>query len=61
MKLHEVLDDKTEDAKKLVKLLRKKANRANPRAPKQNKHNIRGAEDSFTGYSLDTFAQTTWD
>lgn len=62
MKVCEIIESREETSAKIALMLRRKKKRnPNPDKPsKHDKYNTRGAEDSFTGYSLGTFAQTTW-
>lgn len=59
MKLHELLEGR-EDTTTKIKLMLRRAKKRNPKFGKQNKFSVRGAEDSFTGYSTNSFDRTTW-
>jgi hypothetical protein len=60
MKISEIIESREETNTK-IQLMLKRAKKRNPKFGKApHPHAMRGAEDSFTGYSLDTFAQTTW-
>lgn len=60
MKLSEIIESREETHDKIKHML-KRAKKRNPRFGKApDPKAMRGAEDSFTSYSLGTFAQTTW-
>jgi hypothetical protein len=59
MKVSEIIESREETTAK-IKLMLKRAKKRNPKFGEQNKFNVRGAEDSFTSYSLATFAQANW-